>query len=92
MADADGNPFEIVQLPMPPAVFGADGRRLPASYANFYVANAAVVIPTFGHANDAKALRVLRRCFPERDVVGIRCERVVEGLGALHCLSHQLPT
>jgi len=91
MADQDGRPLEVVQLPMPPAVFARDGKRLPASYANFHVANGVVVVPTFGHANDAKALRILRRCFPTRDVVGIRCEKVVEGLGALHCLSHQLP-
>ena len=91
MADQDGRPLAVVPLPMPPAVFARDGRRLPASYANFYVGNGVVVVPTFGHARDARALKTLRRCFPTRDVVGIRCERVVEGLGALHCLSHQLP-
>ena len=91
MADQDGRPLEVVQLPMPPAVFARGGKRLPASYANFYVANGTVVVPTFGHARDAKALRILGRCFPRREVVGIRCEQVVEGLGALHCLSHQLP-
>jgi agmatine deiminase len=91
MADASGNPLAVVTLPMPPPITGADGRRLPASYANFYVANGTVVVPTFGHARDARALRILRRCFPTREVVGIRCERVVEGFGALHCLSQQLP-
>lgn len=91
MADQDGRPLEIVRLPMPPAVFAPGGKRLPASYANFYVGNGVVVVPTFGHARDAQALRILRRCFPGRDVVGIRCEQVVEGLGALHCLSHQHP-
>ena len=91
MADQDGRPLEVVTLPMPPAVFARNGRRLPASYANFYVANGVVVVPTFGHARDRKALGILRRCFPGRDVVGIRCDPLVEGLGALHCLSHQLP-
>ena len=91
MANHDGRPLEVVLLPMPSSVFARDGMRLPASDANFYLANGVVVVPTFGHARDAQALRILRRCCPTRDVVGIRCEALVEGLGALHCLSHQLP-
>jgi agmatine deiminase len=91
MADQDGRPLEVVALPMPEPVFDADGRRLPASYANYYVANRAVAVPVFGQRRDARALRILKRLFPGRDVVPVRCERVVEGLGALHCLSQQLP-
>jgi agmatine deiminase len=91
MADQDGRPLEVVPLPMPEAVFGPGGRRLPASYANFTIVNRAVAVPTFGTRRDAKALKTLARCFPGRSVVGIRCETVVGGYGALHCLSHQLP-
>lgn len=91
MADQDGRPLEVVTLPMPGRVVAGDGRRLPASYANFYVANACVCVPVFGHANDARALRVLGRCFPGRRVVPIRCERLVEGMGTLHCVTQQIP-
>ena len=91
MADQDGRPLEVVTLPMPGFVAAGDGRRLPASYANFYVANACVCVPVFGHANDAKALRTLKRCFPGRTIVPIRCERLVEGMGTLHCVSQQIP-
>lgn len=91
MADQDGRPLDVVTLPMPLPVTSPQGRRLPASYANFYVANGVVVVPTFGQVRDDEALRSLGRCFPGRRVVGIRCERVVEGLGSLHCLSQQLP-
>jgi agmatine deiminase len=91
MADQDGRPLTVLTLPMPGRVTADDGRRLPASYANFYVANACVAVPVFGHANDARALKVLRRCFPRRTVVPIRCERLVEGMGTLHCVTQQIP-
>jgi len=91
MADQDGRPLTVVSLPMPGHVRAGDGRRLPASYANFYVANACVCVPVFGHAHDERALRVLKRCFPGRTIVPIRCERLVEGMGTLHCVSQQIP-
>ena len=91
MADQDGRPLTVLTLPMPGFVRAGDGRRLPASYANFYVANACVCVPVFGHAHDAAALKVLRRCFPGRKVVPIRCERLVEGMGTLHCVTQQIP-
>lgn len=92
MADADGRPFEVLALPMPRPVHSAhDGRRLPASYANFYVSNRSVAVPVFGQPGDGRALRVLKRCFPSRIVVPIRCERLVEGMGALHCVTQQIP-
>jgi agmatine deiminase len=91
MADQDGRPLDVLTLPMPGRVTAGDGRRLPASYANFYVANACVAVPVFGHANDARALKVLRRCFPGRTVVPIRCEHLVEGMGTLHCVTQQIP-
>ncbi len=86
----DGSRPEVVYLPMPaPVVF--DGQRLPASYANFYVANAAVLVPTFDDPNDRIALGILSELFRERPVVGIHALDLVWGLGTLHCLSQQEP-
>ncbi|MGB7190615.1 MAG: agmatine deiminase family protein [Acidobacteriaceae bacterium] len=85
-----GQPFEIVELPMPtPVVF--EGQRLPASYANFYIANGLVLVPTFNDPNDRQALNTLARVFPERKVVGIHCGDFIWGLGALHCMTQQQP-
>ncbi len=86
----DGSRPEVVYLPMPaPVVF--DGQRLPASYANFYVANAAVLVPTFDDPNDRIALGILSELFRDRPVVGIHALDLVWGLGTLHCLSQQEP-
>ncbi|MBV8629690.1 MAG: agmatine deiminase family protein [Silvibacterium sp.] len=86
----DGKEFEIMELPMPaPLVF--DGRRLPASYANFYIANDLVLVPTFNDPNDRNALSVLADVFPERTVIGIHCGDLIWGLGALHCMTQQQP-
>jgi agmatine deiminase len=86
----DGSRPEVVALPMPrPVVF--DGQRLPASYANFYVCNAAVLVPTFDDPADRIALGVLAELFPDRPVVGIHALDLVWGLGTLHCLSQQEP-
>ncbi len=85
-----GRPFTIVELPMPsPIVF--QGQRLPASYANFYIANGLVLVPTFNDANDRKALNLLAEVFPGRQVVGIHCGDLVWGLGTLHCMTQQQP-
>ena len=75
---------------MPAAVI-YDGQRLPASYANFYISNAAVVVPTYRDKNDQKALDILTDCFPTRKVVGIDSTDVIWGLGSWHCLSQQEP-
>jgi len=91
MTDESGGALRIVELPMPEPVFSIKGHRLPASYANFYIANDVVCVPTFGTDRDELALGVLRPLFPDRDVAGIRCERLVEGLGTLHCVTQQLP-
>lgn len=91
MVDPRGRPFEIVELPMPAPRYAKAGHRLPASYANFYIANRSVCVPVFGDRQDARALRVLRACFPRRTIVPIRCEHVIEGFGALHCVTQQLP-
>jgi agmatine deiminase len=86
----DGSRPEVVALPMPsPLVF--KGQRLPASYANFYVANAAVLVPTFNDPNDRVALGILGELFPGRPVVGIHAVDLVWGLGTLHCLTQQQP-
>ena len=88
--DQDGHPLHVVTLPMPaPVVF--DGFRLPASYANFYIANGVVIVPTFNDKNDRVALNTLAELFPDREVVGIHCVDLVLGLGTLHCLSHEQP-
>jgi agmatine deiminase len=85
-----GRPFEIRELPMPaPVIF--EGQRLPASYANFYIANGLVLVPTFNDANDRHALNILAECFPAREIVGIHAVDLVWGLGTLHCLSQQEP-
>ncbi|MBI5178224.1 MAG: agmatine deiminase family protein [Nitrospinae bacterium] len=86
----DGSRVQVVYLPMPaPVVF--DGQRLPASYANFYISNAAVIVPTFNDPNDRVALGILQECFPGRTVVGIHAVDLVWGLGTLHCLTQQQP-
>jgi agmatine deiminase len=86
----DGSRPEVVALPMPaPVVF--DGRRLPASYANFYVANAAVLVPTFNDPSDRVALGILGDLFRDRPVVGIYAGDLVWGLGTIHCLTRQQP-
>lgn len=88
--DAAGRRLEVVPLPMPsPLAF--DGRRLPASYANFYVANDRVLVPTFNDAKDRFALGVLAELFPGREVVGIHAVDLVWGLGTLHCMTQQEP-
>ena len=88
--DQDGRPLRVVTLPMPePVVF--DGQRLPASYANFYIANRLVLVPTFNDPADRSALDTLAALFPDRQVVGIHAVDLVLGLGTLHCLSQQQP-
>ena len=85
-----GKPFNIVELPMPaPVVF--DGQRLPASYANFYIANGIVLVPTFNDLNDRRALSILAEVFPKHAVSGIHCGDFIWGLGALHCTTQQQP-
>jgi agmatine deiminase len=88
--DLDGQPLEVVRLPMPePVVFR--GQRLPASYANFYIANDRVLVPTFNDRHDRDALDVLAGVFPTRPVIGIHAVDLVWGLGTLHCLTQQQP-
>jgi len=88
--DQDGQPLRVVALPMPAPRFH-DGQRLPASYANFYIANGAVLVPVFNDPNDGVAVEVLRSVFPDRRVVPIPAIDLVVGLGAVHCITQQEP-
>jgi agmatine deiminase len=86
----DGKQFTIIELPLPrPVVFR--GQRLPASYANFYVANGLVLMPTFHDPKDRIALNILAEVFPDREIIGIHSVDLIWGLGALHCMTQQQP-
>ncbi len=91
MKNQEGHPLHIETLPMPQPVW-FDGQQLPASYANFYIANKIVLVPTFSDRNDRAALNILAGLFPDREVIGIAARDLVLGLGTLHCLSQQQPT
>ncbi|MCG3164739.1 MAG: putative agmatine deiminase [Bacteroidia bacterium] len=86
----NGQQLNIIELPMPDEVIYED-QRLPASYANFYIANKSVIVPTFRCAKDDKALQIIQQCFPTRKVVGIDSTDIIWGLGSFHCLSQQEP-
>ncbi|HZP62706.1 MAG TPA: agmatine deiminase family protein [Terriglobales bacterium] len=88
--DQDGKTLSIVELPMPSPVY-FEGRRLPASYANFYIANGLVLVPMFNDPNDRFALDTLADLFPDRDVVGIYSGDLIWGFGAMHCMTQQQP-
>jgi agmatine deiminase len=88
--DQDGKQFNVIELPMPrPVLF--EGRRLPASYANFYIANGVVLAPVFNHPNDRNALNTLAEVFPAREIVPIYSGDFIWGLGAMHCMTQQQP-
>jgi agmatine deiminase len=91
MKDQDGHSLLVETLPMPNPVY-FDGQRLPASYANFYIANKIVIVPTFNDPNDRVALNTLAKLFPDREVIGIACRDLVLGLGTLHCMTQQQPS
>ena len=91
MKDQDGAPLQVETLPMPAPVY-FDDFRLPASYANFYIANQLVLVPTFNDSQDRVALNTLAHLFPDREVVGIPCRDLVLGLGTIHCMTQQQPT
>ena len=90
MTDTAGRALEVVPLPMPaPVVF--KGQRVPASYANFYISNGTVLVPTFDDANDLKALNIIQRALPRHKIVPIFCGDLIWGLGAIHCMTQQEP-
>jgi agmatine deiminase len=86
----DGTKMDVVPLPMPSPLF-FNGVRLPASYANFYISNASVLVPTFNDPNDRVALGILSDLFPDRSVVGVHSVDLVWGFGTIHCLTQQQP-
>ena len=90
MSDQDGRALRVLTLPMPQPLY-YDGQRLPASYANFYIANGVVLVPVFDDPHDTAALRTLQEVFPRRHIVGISARELVWGLGAFHCVTQQQP-
>ena len=87
-----GEPYKLVKLPMPRAIYDEDGLRLPATYANFLVINGAVLVPTYDQPDlDAEAMRLIGEAFPGRDVVGIDCRSIIKQHGSLHCCTMQYP-
>jgi agmatine deiminase len=90
MKDQDGKPLRIIPLPMPGRL-EYEGQRLPASYANFYIANGLVLVPTYRDPNDKRALAILQDEFPDRRVIGIDSTNLIWGLGSFHCISQQEP-
>ena len=88
----NGLPYTLVPLPLPPAIFDEDGKRLPAGYPNFLILNGAVLMPTYGDAaTDAEALRRLKPHFPDREVIGLDCRALINQYGSLHCATMQIP-
>jgi agmatine deiminase len=90
MRDQDGRPFRVITLPMPPPLYQGD-QRLPASYANFYIGNRVVLLPTYRSPGDEIARQTLQELFPGRTVVSVDCTDLVWGLGAIHCVTQQWP-
>lgn len=88
---ADGQPYRLVPLPLPAPIHDTEGRRLPATYANFLIINDAVLVPIYGDTQDDEALRRLAGCFPDRTLVPIDCVPLIHQYGSLHCITMQLP-
>ena len=88
----EGDPYRLLPLPMPEAIYDEDGQRLPATYANFLIMNEAVLYPTYAQpANDARAAQVLAEAFPGREIVGVDCRALIQQHGSLHCVTMQYP-
>ena len=86
----NGRSLNVIELPMPSPVVYED-QRLPASYANFYISNKYVIVPTYRDKQDDRALEILQKCFPDRKVIGLDSWDIIWGLGSFHCLSQQEP-
>lgn len=89
--DFEGNPYNLIELPMPDACYDAEGNRLPATYANFTIVNNAVLIPVYGVQQDELAIEILKECFPEREIIALNCRVLIEQHGSLHCVTMQYP-
>lgn len=94
-SDQHGRKLKVIEFPMPGRVgegrSDTEHKRLPASYANFYIGNRVVLVPVYSHANDKRALQILRKLFPGRKIIGIECTALVYGLGSIHCVTQQQP-
>lgn len=90
MKDETGTPLTVIEIPMPKK-FVVDGRRMAATYANFLIANGVVLVPVYAQSSDKIALEALKKCFPDRDVIGIDCRELIWGYGSIHCASQQQP-
>ena len=88
---ADDKPYQLVPLPWPQAKFNQQGERLPATYANFFILNEAVLVPTYEDPADDAALACIKECFPDREIIGIPCMPLIQQFGSLHCVVMQLP-
>ncbi|MGQ0795026.1 MAG: agmatine deiminase family protein [Nitrosopumilaceae archaeon] len=94
-ADQSGNKLNVIKVPMPSAITSTvrnEKTRLPASYLNFYIANKTVLVPTYKHKNDGKAMKIIQKQFPGRKVFGIDCTDLIYGMGAIHCIMQQQPS
>lgn len=87
----DGSPYRVIELPLPAKRIELEGERVPPTYANFYVGNGFVVVPTYNDVNDERALNILRPLFPGREVIGLPAENLITGGGAFHCVTQQRP-
>lgn len=88
---ADNHPYKLVPLPLPSAIYNAQGERLPATYANFLIINDAVLVPTYNDAKDETVLETLKTCFPQRNIIAIDCRALIQQFGSLHCVTMQFP-
>jgi agmatine deiminase len=89
--DEEGRPLRVVPIEMPKKKVGGN-ERLPASYANFFIGNSAVLVPIFDDVNDDAAVSILKSAFPGKEIVGINCEALVYGFGGIHCVTQQQPS
>ncbi len=87
----DNEPYELIPLPLPDAVFNEENQRLPATYANFLIINDAVLLPVYGQAKDEQAVDALKKCFPGREIIAINCLPLIYQFGSLHCVTMQFP-
>ena len=90
--NSEGEPYNLIELPLPDAIFDEDGQRLPATYANYLITDKVIFIPTYGQpANDHLAAQTIRIAFPEHKVVGVDCTTLIKQHGSLHCATMQIP-
>lgn len=87
----DGNPYRLVELPLPKTCYDKEGNRLPATYANFTIINEAVLVPVYGAPEDKIAVEILKKCFPRREIIPLNCRVLIEQHGSLHCITMQYP-